>query len=99
MKNSAIKDLNIFMKELESIPNDTDEDYFYLDRNTLISIVWRFLDWELSQDKVEHFIELLEARDGITFENEDLKEDIHSLSNYRINNYSFKEACSAILNK
>ncbi len=84
MKKLIIPDFSSLKNQLDQIPLDTDTDIFLLDWTNFNALLFDFLDWRLTNSELENIANLLESKDGVSFENEYIKESIHKIANIDI---------------
>ncbi len=84
MKELIIMDYLSLEKELASIPVDVNEDVLFFSQEQFFSLLLKFKNGVLTAIDLERIADLLECKDGIVYENEYIKESVHSISNIDI---------------
>ena len=75
------RDIKEIRRDLARFPWDCDEELVIFGRKHAQSVLMRYLNGELSEKNVEDWADTMECRDDVGFENEQVKELIHTLAN------------------
>jgi hypothetical protein len=83
--------------ELAQFPWDVEEPLIQITKIDFKSVLTRSLSNEISFDILEDWADLIECRDDLSFENDELQEIIFELANPIINGFITKERIAQII--
>lgn len=90
-------DLQELKKELSQFPWDSEVFIAEIYRKDVIRVFEGYLNDVISNQQIEDWADLIECRDDIAFEDDDLKELIFELASPEINGYLTKMRVSELL--
>ncbi len=85
-------------KELAQYPWDMDEPLLILHKQDVIAVVQRCINIDISIKDLNDWADIIELRDDIDFENEEVKRLIFELANPEINGALTFERLKSIIN-
>lgn len=77
--------LNEIQIELSTFPWDINEPIVTITKNVLYSVLNKCIEHEITLTELENWANLIECRDDIDFENNEIQEIIFELANLEIN--------------
>ena len=84
MKNLLLTNYSSLTKQLDTLPLDIEEDIYYLYQDDFLLFLNTFLQGRIDSSELENIADLLESKDGVSFENDYIKESIHEIANIDI---------------
>ncbi len=103
-RTDILKDLLYFKgnlpslrEELSQYPWDTEEAYLLMTKKHFLNVISRCLKDEISLQDLEVWANLIECRDDLDFENEELQEIVFELASPEINGAITRERLHEII--
>ncbi len=93
------KDISAIKSDLAKIGFDSESELVTITKNTIVNILNRVIDKEISYDLLEEWANLIECREDIGYEDEILQEIIFELANPCLYGKIDKEKIYMILDK
>lgn len=93
------KDMSAIKSDLAKIGFDSESELVTITKNTIVNILNRVIDKEISYDLLEEWANLIECREDIGYEDEILQEIIFELANPCLYGKIDKEKIYMILDK
>ncbi len=84
MKKLSITSYDTLREYLDTIPLDTEITIACLYQREFLILLNTFLKGKIWDSELENIADLLESKDGVSFENEYIKESIHEIANIDI---------------
>lgn len=97
MKNLKITNLSSLKNLLDTLPLDIEEDIYCLYQEDFLLFLNTPLQGNLEDSELENIADLLESKDGVSFENENIKESIHKIANIDIQGVSMFHLVRSII--
>ena len=94
---SLNKELPFLKDELSQYSWDTEEPYLVITKTQLIEVVKKCLDQKITIQDLENWADLIECRDDLDFENEELQEIVFEFASPEINGEITKERLQEII--
>lgn len=96
MQNLRFSSLQSFQKILSNIPLDQDKNIYFFSRVEFLKILDQFLRKRIWYEDLIDLMNILESKDGIIFDDDIMKESIHSLANIDIQGFDIFNLISKI---
>ncbi len=92
-------DLSALKSELSQYPWDTEEPYFIITRSQLSEVLTKCIDQIITFQSLEDWANMIECRDDLDFEDEEIQEIIFEFSSPEINGEITKGRLQEIVNE